>query len=250
MEEPIELIDRYFENSLSPKERIEFNELLQTNESFRNEFLFHKDLKKAITRHQNEELKETLGQFESKLHRSSGFSVVPMKWIAAASLALLLSIGSWTVKNYVFPSNERIFETYYEPYPNTVVPIVRGEQVHSIEYRAFLAYEAGEYHKAINLFNSVENAGDKYIQFYTALCMLSVNNTEDAIQTLMPLTESSPGTLQNIDCRQKSYWYIGLAYLKQGEEQKAKYYMDILRNQNEELRFKKQEAAEVYELLN
>lgn len=249
MEERFELIDRYFENALSPKERLEFNDLLQKNESFRKEFLFHKDLKKAVTRHQNEELKEILGKFESNLNRNSRFSVVPIKWLAAASLALLLSVGSWMVKNYAFPSSERIFETYYEPYPNTVLPIVRGEELPTIEYRAFLAYEAEEYYKAINLFNSIENSEEKYIRFYQALCLLSVDKTEEAIQALMPLTESSPGTLQNMDCRQKATWYVGLAYLKQGNEERARHYMDILRTQNEELRFKKKEAEEVYELL-
>ncbi len=44
MKERIDLIDRYFENALSPKERLEFNDLLQNDESFRNEFMFHKDL--------------------------------------------------------------------------------------------------------------------------------------------------------------------------------------------------------------
>jgi tetratricopeptide (TPR) repeat protein len=249
MEERFELIDRYFENALSPEERLEFNDLLQNNESFRQEFMFHKNLKSAIVSHQNEELKETLKSFESKLSRNSRFSVIPTKWLAAASLAILLTLGSWMVKNYVFPSNERIFESYYEPYPNTVVPIVRGNELHTIEYRAFLAYEAEEYHKAINLFNSVENSEQKYIQFYRALCMLSVEKTEEAIETLIPLTESSPGTLQNMDCRQKAIWYVGLAYLRQGRQQEALHYMDILRNQNEELRFKKEEADEVYALL-
>ena len=249
MEERFDLIDRYFENALSPKERLEFNDLLQNNEEFRKEFLFHKDLKEAITRHQNEELKETLGKFETNLNKNSRFSVVPVKWLAAASLAVLLSLGSWMVKNHVFPSNETIFETYYEPYPNTVLPIVRGSELHTIEYRAFLAYEAGEYHKAINLFNSVESSEEKYIEFYRGLCLLSVGKTEDAIRTLIPLTEPDQGTLQNMDCRQKATWYLGLAYLRQGKEEEARYFMDILRNQNEELRFKKEEAEEVYELL-
>ncbi len=249
MEERFDLIDRYFENALSPKERLEFNDLLQNNEEFRKEFLFHKDLKEAITRHQNEELKETLGKFETNLNKNSRFSVVPVKWLAAASLAVLLSLGSWMVKNHVFPSNETIFETYYEPYPNTVFPIVRGSELHTIEYRAFLAYEAGEYHKAINLFNSVENPNEKHIEFYRGLCLLSVGKTEDAIRTLIPLTEPDQGTLQNMDCRQKATWYLGLAYLKQGKEEEARYFMDILRNQNEELRFKKEEAEKVYELL-
>ena len=43
-----DLIDRYFENSLSPKEQKLFNDLLQNNLEFSNEFLFQKDLKKVI----------------------------------------------------------------------------------------------------------------------------------------------------------------------------------------------------------
>lgn len=246
----LNLIDRYFENSLSPKERLEFNDLIQNDEGFKNEFLFQKDLKKAISHHQNQELKETLENFERGLKSSSRFSVVPVKWVAAASLALLLSVGGWIVNNYAFPSNERIFETYYEPYPNTVMPIVRGSEVNSIEYRAFIAYEAGEYHKAINLFNSVENSSDKYIQFYKAMCQLSADKPNEAIETLLPLANGSASSLQDFDCKQRAEWYIGLAYVKQGKEQEAMYFLEKLKNQNEELRFKKEAAAQVYKLLN
>ena len=104
----LDLIEGYFENSLNAKQRIEFNELIQTDEEFKKEFLFQKDLKRVIRQHQNEELKETLVQFESKLKRNFQFGMLPSKWLVAASLTLILSFGSWAVKNYVFPSNERI----------------------------------------------------------------------------------------------------------------------------------------------
>ena len=43
-----ELIDLYFDNSLSPKEQLLFNDLLQNDLDFKNEFVFRKDLKKVI----------------------------------------------------------------------------------------------------------------------------------------------------------------------------------------------------------
>ena len=91
----LDLIERYFENALGPKEHIQFNDLLQTDESFKNEFLFQKDLKIAIKNHQNQELKSSMEQIEKKLQRSVGFRIIPMKWVAAASLALLLTVGVW-----------------------------------------------------------------------------------------------------------------------------------------------------------
>ncbi len=245
----LDLIEGYFENSLNAKQRIEFNELIQTDEEFKKEFLFQKDLKRAIKQHQNEELKETLVQFESKLKRNFQFGMLPSKWLVAASLTLILSFGSWAVKNYVFPSNERIFETYFEPYRNTVLPIVRGEEMNTIQYRAFLAYESGEYHKAINLFNSVGNQDEKYVRFYKAMCYLSVDKTQEAIETLLPLSQDSDGSIEDLDWRQKAEWYLALAYLKQNKEKEALHYLDKLKDQNQELRFMKEEAIKVSGLL-
>ncbi len=245
----LDLIEGYFENSLNAKQRIEFNELIQTDEEFKKEFLFQKDLKRAIKQHQNEELKETLVQFESKLKRNFQFGMLPSKWLVAASLTLILSFGSWAVKNYVFPSNERIFETYFEPYRNTVLPIVRGEEMNTIQYRAFLAYESGEYHKAINLFNSVGNQDEKYVRFYKAMCYLSVDKTQEAIETLLPLSKDSDGSIEDLDWRQKAEWYLALAYVKQNKEKEALHYLDKLKDQNQELRFMKEEAIKVSGLL-
>jgi tetratricopeptide (TPR) repeat protein len=246
----LDLIEGYFENTLSPKERLEFNELIQNDEEFKNEFLFQKDLKRAISNHQNKELKKTLEGFESNMQKSSLFTVIPQKWMAAAGIMLLLSIGTWVTRNYVFPSNERIFETYFEPYPNTVVPVVRGSEVNSIEYRAFVAYESGEYHKAINLFNSVDNKDEKYIQFYKALCYLSVEKSDQAIRTLRPLADDSSTDIDRMDWRQKAQWYIALAYIQQGKEQEALYYLNGLKDQDQELRFKQKEAKRVSGFLN
>lgn len=245
----LDLIEGYFENSLNAKQRIEFNDLIQNDEEFKKEFLFQKDLKRVITQHQNEELKETLVQFESKLKRNFQFGMLPSKWLVAASLALILSFGSWAVKNYVFPSNERIFENYFEPYRNTVLPIVRGEEMNTIEYRAFLAYETGEYHKAINLFNSVGNPGAKYVRFYKAMCYLSVDKTQEAIETLLPLSEPSEGSIEDLDWQQKAEWYLALAYLRQNKDREALRYLDKLKDQNQELRFMKEEATELSESL-
>lgn len=246
----LDLIDGYFENTLTPKERLKFNELIQHDEAFKNEFLFQKNLKKAISNHQNQELKETLETFESKLQKSSLFSVIPAKWMAAATIILLLTLGTWVTRNYVFPSNEQIFEAYFEPYPNTVLPIVRGSEVNSIEYRAFVAYESGEYHKAINLFNSVKNADAKHILFYKAMCYLSVDKSDQAIQTLLPLADDSSSQVDRMDWRQKAQWYIALAYIHQEKEQEALYYLSALKNQDQELRFKQKEAKKVSEFLD
>ena len=41
----LDLIDKYFSNTLSPQEQMVFNDYIQNNEEFKSEFLFQKDLK-------------------------------------------------------------------------------------------------------------------------------------------------------------------------------------------------------------
>ena len=217
----IDLIDRYFDNSLSPKEQLLFNDLLQNSEDFKNEFVFQKDLKKVIALNQRENLKSTLQQFEDNAIKNTKILFLSKKWLIAASLALLIGLGFWFVKNTYFISSEKLFTQNFEPYRNIIQPIVRGESSNTIEYRAFLAYENNDYHKAINLFNSVNNQDATYVSFYKAMCYLSLDKTTEAINLLEPIILSSNLEEKDKQLSEKADWYLALAYLKTGENKKA-----------------------------
>jgi len=103
-----DLIDRYFENSLSPKEQKLFNDLLQNDPDFKAEFIFQKDLKQVVAVNQHEELKSTLSQIEKEVQKNSRIMIIPKKWMVAASLFLITSLGIYTIKSVYYPSNEAI----------------------------------------------------------------------------------------------------------------------------------------------
>lgn len=249
MKENFELIDRYFENSLSPKEQFTFNSLLQTDEEFKSEFLFRKDLKKVLGVQQREELKDSLKDLEKKASTSSRLSVIPKKWLVAASFALILSLGIWSVKSYFFPSHSAIYQEYYQASRNTIHPIVRGENVPSIEYRAFVAYESKNYHKAINLFNSVENPQSPYIEFYKAMCYLSLDKTSEAIPLLESVAYSTDLSGKSIGFDEKSDWYLGLAYLDLNATEKAIDQFSKIAN-GPESHYKYRESIEILEFID
>ena len=219
----LELIDKYFNNSLNTKEQLLFNELIQNDEGFKAEFLFQLDLKKAIAKNKQDHLKKTLSGFESKIDSRMSFFNIPIKWMVAASLILIVGLGSFIIKNSFFPSTEKLFVENYSPYRNIIRPIVRGEESNSIEYSAFLAYENGDFHKAINLFNSLDNQNTSFIPFYKAMCYLSLDKMNEAIHLLEPLSTDPLTYSENPDEKLnfKSEWYLGLAYLKNGENDKA-----------------------------
>jgi tetratricopeptide (TPR) repeat protein len=57
-----------------------------------------------------------------------------------------------------------------------------------------------------------------YAHYYLAQSYLSINNTQDAIRELKSAIEESP----SLYWKSKGQWYLALAYLKAGQEQKTK----------------------------
>ncbi len=244
-----DLIDRYFENSLSPKEQKLFNDLLQNNLEFNDEFLFQKDLKKVIAIKQKEELKSTLIEIESRSQKNSTLLLIPKKWMIAASLLIVTSLGTWGVQSVYYPSNEAIYADYFEASRNTVQPVVRGENINTIEYRAFVAYESQNYHKAINLFNSVKNPEEAYIHFYKGLSYLAINKPEEAINLLEPLSKINMMEGKNKGFNEMARWYLALSYIKINENENAVNALNSIIN-NSSSNYKKEAASEVLGFLD
>ncbi|MCF6223728.1 MAG: hypothetical protein L3J34_08375 [Flavobacteriaceae bacterium] len=244
-----ELIDKYFENNLTPKEQRIFNELLNNNEDFKEEFLFQKDLKKIIALDQRENLKSTLQGFENKIEKEVKILFLPKKWFAAASIILLLGLGTWFVNDTYFPSNQKIYATNFVAYRNIIQPVVRSSEVNTIEYKAFVAYENRECHKALNLFNSTVNSKEEYIQFYKAMCYLSLSKPSNAINLLLPIATSTNKNDSKINFKEIANWYLALAYLKNEEKQKAISQFSFIANHPDNY-FKKEEANKILNYLN
>jgi len=243
-----DLIDRYFNNSLGPKEQKLFNDLLQNDSNFKDEFIFQKDLRQVIKVSQQEELKSTLSQIEEKARLKSNFMRIPKKWMVAASFLLITALGVWGVKSLYYPSNEAIYETYFQIDRNTVQPVVRGENLKTIEYRAFVAYESQDFYKAINLFNSVKNPDETYILYYKGLCFLALEKTDEAISILNQVALGKNTDDQSVNFKEKANWYIALAHLKNNENKKAISKLSLIQN-NPSSKYKKQEAQEVLNFL-
>ena len=109
-----DLIDRYFEKSLRPKEQKRFNELLQNDLNFKNELLFQKNLKQVIAANQKEELKSVLSNIEERAKKGSPFASVPKKWLIAASVMIIMAMTTLILQKTYYPSNEAIYAEYFK----------------------------------------------------------------------------------------------------------------------------------------
>ena len=247
MEKNVELIEKYFNDTLKDDEQILFNKLLKNDTAFKEEFLFQKDLKKALSHNQRNSLKTTLQYFENNIKNEKVFPL--RKWLAAASIILVLGFSYFLYSDSFKSSPENLYAEYFEPYRNIVHPVVRSKNEKTIESRAFLAYENGKFYKAINLLNSVSNNNDEYIRFYKAMCNLGINKYPEAISLLLPIASNPSNNNSDINFSEKANWYLGLAYLGTSDLNNAISQLSIVAN-NPVNSYKKEEAQEILDKLN
>lgn len=207
------LIANYVLNKLSDNEKIEFERLMETDADFKEQVAFETKLKRSLFVSEHQKLKGQLQNIErtnSPKNRNTGWY-----WIAA-SIVVLLSIGAfWTFSS---PSNDALFERYYQVASNTSYPIVRSnDTAPDVMTKAYIAYESQDYQNAQTLFSEAYNeTSASELLFYNGMSQLESGNLSDAIETLKKHQTFKDTLLE------KSQWYLVLAYLKSDNLAEAK----------------------------
>ncbi len=238
-----ELINGYFEGSLSPHQLEEVERLLKTDSEFASELDFQKELQVSLKKEERQEMKAMFSDIADK-NPEGGTKVFQLRpWLAAASIALLLGLGSWffLFNNPDLNTNE-LYAANFKPYENVIHPIERGNQLEDLKTRAFIAYENEEYPKALTLFQELQSKqNDAYIDFYSAMVLMQLNKQEEAIPLLEGYMERE-GELQD-----RASWYLALAYLKKEDLDSCKKELKTLVEKNG---FKAKAAKNLLEQLN
>lgn len=207
-----DLLNKYFEQTLTDKEKILFEQLLEEDADFQEEFNFQNDVKLAMTLNEREKLKAQL-----KTHHSNAVSKWSWKYSIAMAAAVVLCFGLYSIFDSN-PNPQQLFSQYYETYPNTISPIVRDANADSnLKQQAFEAYENKNFHKAENLFAELyATQGEEYALFYQIMSMMELNNDLDRAKSMLIETEWSE------EFKEKSLWYLSMIHLKQNQKHKAK----------------------------
>lgn len=209
-----ELIDRYIENSLSSAEQLEFDTLLSNDDDFKKEVDLHFNIKKVAQHEDDIAFRELVTGFETKKPQQKG--LFNAKWLAAASIVLLLGLSYFFNVNNTVSSNE-LFNNYFEPYRNVIEPIERGTTEQNEKTMAFTAYEKGNYDEAVRLFtNLYTSTKEPYYLFYKANALLKLDRAYEAL----PLLKEHLKTKDSL--ADKTPWYMALAYLKLEDKANAK----------------------------
>lgn len=218
-----QLLYKYFSNSLSVEEEKKFQNLLETDIEFKEQFNFEKDLKRVVREDEKTKLKSKLQGFEKEIVQekpviqlSEASRKKSFNWSIAASVAILFGLGWFGYNTMTGTVYTDLYNANFEEYPNTVYSITRGDNQESIERSAFVAYESGDYETAITKLKQIPSEVKKgYIDFYLAQSQMNLENYTEA-KTLFNETIK-----KNTDFVAESHWYLALISLLEKDEKMA-----------------------------
>lgn len=211
------LIQKYLQGTLSKAEEQLFQECIENDPSFADDIPFYEGLNYAFAKADYDTTKAQLHSFYKEERRSSWRT-----WSVAATVLVLIGLGCLLYLNTT-NSTEALYAHYFEPYKNVVQPIVRGEVVTTTKALAFMAYDEGDYEKAITYMD--ELLGEKpeaILALYKANAQLQIDQTKAAIVTL----ESHIKKTDTIYA--EAAWYLALSYLKLDNKEAAKSHLNML----------------------
>jgi TolA-binding protein len=137
-----------------------------------------------------------------------------------SSLAVAALLGVFILIRTLLPSSDtnKLFNSFYKPF-EAVSPVTRSiNSITTDKYAtAIESYRTGNYQKAAIGFAELLQE-DKFVvssQFFLGLSQLAINNYDQAIN-LLAATANNSG-----EYGKEARWYLGLAYLKTANKQKA-----------------------------
>lgn len=232
MQSKEELIIKYFSRQLDAEEQKIFDQLMLDDTDFKNQVNFEKSTQEAIKRNERADLKRFLQGVDIPKQNKT------FQWIAiAASFIGIVLISIFSIYYYSSTDSSNLYTEYFQPYPNEVAPLVRGENDDSSISEAFNAYELENYELSAKLF---ENINEDYSLLYAGISNLELNQNQKAIDQLKTLS------LQNGKYQDAAEWYLALAYLKNNETEKAKELLNSIVQNHQQF---SEQASELLERL-
>ena len=173
-------------------------------------------------------------------------------WSFYIPIAAVLVIGFVALYFGTRPTkSEQLFAEYFAPYPNIIMPVTRSDQAVGGQGKseqpleidqdnsapgeialanALLVYEKRDYRGALALFMDLpeDPAIEKIASLYEGISFLALGQSHSAIDRLqqsIAATEPTPdpeAAIKDRELHEIAQWYLGLAYLKDGEPDKAR----------------------------
>jgi tetratricopeptide (TPR) repeat protein len=221
------LLDAFFSGRLDDTGRKRFDEYLEEDAAFREEYEFQTEIKKALQHQDIAAFRDQLHSIEAKLSAGKPNRNALWIWMSAAVVLLIASVLLY-ISGKDVSTKQDLYAQYFRPQANIHYPITRNARDASLEYQAYLAYETENWALAANLLDSAMSTVQRpELAFYLANAFMAENRYDDAIPLLEDYRNSGD------EYADRASWYLALSHLALGENDSAKSYLvEVVRTQS------------------
>lgn len=227
-------VEEYIRNELTGHELMMFENALSNDPELRSEYELRKGVDTALKEDDIMELREQLDAIAVNTPHTSSYGLMKFmkhskKWIAAASVTLLLTIGGIGFYHQNQPSSkDEIFNEYYKPYEVTVSYRSADTELNSLLEKGFEAYKNKNFSQALTLFQEVLNQReDVAARMYSGISYIETEKYQKATNSLSKVINSQ----DNLFIEQAK-WYMSICYIKVGEFERATHFLNDLKSES------------------
>ncbi len=219
-QELLETIERYLNGTLSTQELDDFNRLLDIDDDFKAQV---EDVRAMLFGIEAQALKEQLNEFHKDIPKTKTVAHTQKQKVRflsysriAAAAAIIIAIGS--IWFFSTPQNEKLYADYFKPDPG--LPTTMSSTDNFEFYEAMVKYKHGDYDIAISKWNALyESKPDNdTLNYFLGVAHLANRKEAEAI----PFLERTVQSKKDFVLINDAYYYLGLAYLQQGNIELAK----------------------------
>lgn len=223
-------IDRYLDGTLEVAELEAFEKALEEDAQLSREVEIQRELRRGIRSKGNDLLKDRLRKIHaeeitdaqpvSESASPKKGRLIPMRWPMLGAVAAVLLLIAVFVLFPGKPEPEQLFAQNYEPYEISLVQ--RGDDADALA-KADEDYRSGNYQAAILSLESLlqNQPANAKLHLVLGICYLETDQLPQA-------REHFELALNNSLYQDKAQWYLALTYLKQGQIEEARNYLDPL----------------------
>jgi len=214
-ERKLHIIDSIVNGQPLNPEDLNFYEDVKDDVDFKREMAFRQDMKVSLSVIGRQSMKSHLRKLDKKSGKASKL------WGVLLSL-ILIAVSIYLIKNYYSRDRQDYYAQYFEPYPNVVDPLTKGDSQLSSGY---LEYEKQNYDEALSLLQKEQGAASLFYQGMIYNIQEEHENAEEAYRKALTLNEPS--------MNDKIEWYLSLTLDKLGKKEQAQsIWSEIFENRN------------------
>jgi len=214
--EQLEKIFKYLDGEVIGEEKQVFEKELESDESLKQTLRLVQEVDKTIADDELfsliDKLKEVQGTINDEIGVNNKTKILHnWKWLAAASVTVLLVVSALLYTFNSKPSNDKIFADFYHRYEyDLITRSVEPSDVSDL-IKAIQLYDKGDYQEAISKFEVIikSDASNTAAHFFIGVSFIETKNYPKAIENLnYVVVKNDTAFVEHAE------WYLALCYIK------------------------------------